>query len=176
MTRNDPSKLIGPVEVGPTIGEVGLRLHQTPLRRRVEFFDTAGRLHGLIALAPIIYGVIQTQRGAGLNPTFWWMVVGTTAFALLVRRTPLLRLSPEGISFPQVSPTCYAWNEMCEAHARADGLDILLTSGQRVTISFKKMRSTDVERVKHIIKSQFRVMAARAAVEQQDFMPLSQAA
>jgi hypothetical protein len=65
---------------------------------------------------------------------------------------------------------------MCEAHARADGLDILLTTGQRVSISFKKMRSTDVERVKHIIKNQFRVMAARAAVESEFTMPLTQAA
>jgi hypothetical protein len=176
MTRNDPSKLIGPVEAGPTIGEVGLRLHQTPLTGKVEFFDTTGRWNGLIALIPVVYGVIQTQRGAGLSPSFWWMVVGTTAFALLARRTPFLRLSPRGISFPQISPTEYAWEEMCEAHARADGLDILLTSGHRVTIPFRKMRSTDTERVKHIIKTQFRVMAARAAVEQQELMPLSQAA
>ena len=54
---------------------------------------------------------------------------------------------------------------MCEAHARKDELDILMSDGQHVTISYKKMPVGDVERVKRLVKQQFQVMAARAQAE-----------
>lgn len=160
--RDDVTKILSPGVPGPTIGARGVRLHQRALRRRVDFYDTAGRLHGVIALVPLLYGMIQTQRGVHLQPWFWWMVGATVLFAVFVRRAPVLRFSPNGISFPEKKSEIYPWDQMCEAHAGANALDILLADGQRLTISYRRMRASDINRVKRLVKSQFQYMAATA--------------
>ena len=156
------TQLVSAASPAPTIGEHGVKLHQHALRHRIDFYDTAGRLHGMIALVPIVYGMIQTQRGEPLQPWFWWTVAATIGFAIFARRAPFLRISPAGISFPEKKSPVYKWEEMCEAHARKDELDILLADGQHVTISYRNMRATDIDKLKRLIKSQFQYMAASA--------------
>jgi len=160
--RDDLAKIVSPAAPSPTIGERGMHLHQRAIRRRVDFYDTAGRLHGIIALLPLMYGVFQTQRGQPLQPWFWWMVAATVGFAVLARRSPFLRLSQNGISFPDKKSPVYPWDQMCEAHARAESLDLILIDGQRVMISYKQMRASDIDRVKRLVKSQFQYMASAA--------------
>jgi hypothetical protein len=162
--RNDLRKIIQPQsEPSPTIGGLGLKLHLRPLRRKVDFYDTAGRLHGLIVLVPVLYGAVQTYRHVPLQPWYWYSVLATLAFAIFARRSPFLRLSPAGISFPEKKSRTYAWEQMAEAHARDDELDILMSDGEHVTISYRNMRQSDIDRVKKLIKQQFQVLAARAA-------------
>jgi len=165
IMRNELHRIISPGGPDAAIGEAGLRLHLVPIRRRIDFYDTAGRLHGLIALVPIMYGIVQTQRGRSLQPWYWYMVVAILGFAIFARRAPYLRLSPNGLSFPERKSPEYPWDQMCEAHARADELDILMTDGKHVAISYKKMNGGDVARVKRLIKLQFQLMAARAQAE-----------
>jgi hypothetical protein len=165
---NDIRRIIEPSEPGATIGNAALRLHVSPLRRTIDFYDTAGRLHGLIVLVPIFYGAIRLYDGQPLQPWYWYMVLGTLAFAIFARRAPFLRLAPQGVSFPERNSSVYAWDQMCEAHARDGELDIVLSNGQRVTISYAKMRRSDIERVKKLVKQQFKLMAARAQAQMQD--------
>lgn len=160
--RNDIGKIIPPSTPGATIGEAGVRLHVQPLRRRIDFYDTAGRLHGLIVLVPILYGAFKTYQHEPLQPWYWYSVLGTLAFAIFARRAPFLRLTSKGVSFPEKQSPIYPWDQMTEAHARADELDILMADGEHVTISYRKMRRSDIERVKRLVKQQFQVMAQRA--------------
>jgi hypothetical protein len=165
--RDDLSRVIAPTGPSPTIGDRGVRLHEHAIRRRFDFYDTAGRMNGLIVLLPIIYGVVETQGGRELQPWFWWLMLTTVAFAVFVRRPPFVRLTPKGICFPEKRSPLYLWNQMCEAHARADELEILLSSGEHVTISYRKLRRYDIERIRRLIKSQFQWMSqqARASAE-----------
>ena len=119
-------------------------------------------MHGVIALVPLLYGAFQTWRGQPLSVWFWGMVVATLGFAILARRPPYLRLSPGGLSFPDKSSREYPWNEMREARARAEQLDILLADGLNVVISYRSMRRRDIDRLKRLMKAQFQAMAERA--------------
>jgi hypothetical protein len=134
-----------------------------PLTRKYDFYDTGGRLHGVIVLLPILYGTVQTSQGQTLEPWFWWMVLATLGFAIFARRPARVQLNPTGIRFPEQKSPEYPWDQMCEAHARADALEILLSDGQRIAIEYKPLRRCDIERIKHLVKSQFKLMADRSA-------------
>jgi hypothetical protein len=146
-----------------TIGDANLNLRPMPIRKRIDFYDTTGRLHGLIVLVPLLYGIIQVQRGQELSPWFWLMVLATFAFALFVHRPACVRLTPTGISMPDRGPIEYAWNEMAEARAREGELHILMGNGLRVQIPYRRLRGHDIERLKRLVRWQFEAMAARAA-------------
>lgn len=165
MHRDDVHRLIKPTEPGPTIGTRNLRLTRMPVHRRHDFHDKAGRMHGLIVLLPVIYAFIQHLREQPLSSWFWWMLLATVAFALFARRAPYLRLSAFGISFPEHKSEEYPWDQMTEARARNDELDLLLLDGRHVVISFKKLRPIDQRRVKKLVKAQFQAMAERAKAQ-----------
>jgi len=169
--RDVLSKIIKPTGPSPTIGEAALRKQAAgsagPIHRPIEFYDTAGRLYGLIVLVPLVYGIIQSQRGQPLSLIFWGMAAATVAFAVFGRRPPSVRLTPSGISFPENRSPEYPWDQMSEARAHASELDIVLTSGQTVQISYRKLRRTDVGRLKRLIRLQFMAMAEKAKEMQQ---------
>lgn len=144
-----------------------MRILTRPLTRKYDFHDNAGRLHSVIVLLPILYGAWQTYQGQKLEPWFWWMVLATLVFAIFARRPAIVQLGPKGICFPEQKSPEYPWDQMCEAHARADALEILLNDGQRITIEYKPLRRCDIERLKRLVKSQFRLMAERAVAANQ---------
>lgn len=146
----------------PTIGAQNVRLRKMPVHRRIDFYDTAGRLHGLIVLVPLLYGAIQVYREQALSGWFWSLAIATTAFAIFARRAPYLRLSPGGISFPEKGPREYPWDQMLEARAREEQLDIVLADGLNLVISYRKMRRRDIDRLKRVMREQFKAMAERA--------------
>lgn len=155
-------KLLKPSEPAPTIGERNMTLRAMPVRSRHDFYDTAGRLHGLIVLLPVAYGVFQTQLHHPLTPLFWWLVLGTVCFALFARRHPFLRLTAVGISFPESKSPEYPWDEMIEARSRQDELELVMLNGLRLEIPFKNMRTSDINRLKKLIRGQFAALGERA--------------
>jgi hypothetical protein len=163
--RDVLSKIIKPTGPSPTIGEAALHQYQQrnfgPIHRAIDFYNTAGRLHGLIVLVPLVYGVIQSERGAHLSLVFWGLALATVAFAIFGRRPPSVRLTPSGISFPENRSPEYPWDQMAEARAHASALDIVLSTGQTVQISYRKLRRTDVGRLKRLIRLQFQAMAEK---------------
>jgi hypothetical protein len=163
--RDDICQIAGSINRSPSAAQPPARMPAPAIRRRVDFYCRAGRLHGLIALVPIIYGAYQTQQGVQLAPWYWWAVVATLAFAWLARRPPSVRVSPIGISFPDKKSPLYLWDEMCEAHSREKELDILMADGEHVLIAYRPLRKCDAARIKRIVQSQFQIMAARAKTE-----------
>ena len=168
MHKDDVYRLIDPAPPGPTIGDRNVRFVRMPVQHRTDFYDTAGRLHGLIILLPVVYAFIRVQLGQPLSSWFWWITLGTVAFALFARRPPYLRLAAGGISFPEKKSPEYPWDEMREARAREYDLDILMQDGQHITISFPKLRRSDVKRLKRLIKAQFEAIAERAKVAEEE--------
>jgi hypothetical protein len=176
MDKDDVYRLIDPAPPGPTIGDRNVRLVRMPVHHRIDFYDTAGRLHGLIILLPVLYAFIRTQLGQPLSSWFWWITLGTVAFALLARRPPYVRLSAGGISFPEKKSPEFPWDEMREARARDYDLDILMQDGQHLTIQFPKMRRSDVKRLKRLIKGQFQAIAERAQAAEEEAARLDELA
>lgn len=155
-------KILKSAEAGPTIGLQNVRVFRMPVHGRHDFYDTAGRLHGLIVLVPIGYAFIQMMRGHELGTWFWIFTIATVCFAIFARRAPFLRLNAIGISFPESRSPDYPWDQMVEARARAEDLEIVMTNGLRFEIPFKRMRLRDIKRLKRLIKSQFQAMAEMA--------------
>lgn len=155
-------KIIQPSDPTPTIGSQNMRSFCMPVHCRHDFYDTAGRLHGLIVLVPIVYAFIQVMRDVELGSWFWIFTIMTVCFAIFARRAPFLRLNAIGISFPESHSPEYPWDQMIEARARAEDLEIVMLNGLRFEIPFKKMRSRDIKRLKRLVKSQFDAMAKMA--------------
>lgn len=155
-------KILSTVEPTPTIGSGNVTFKRMPVHRRIDFYDCGWRIHGLIALAPLAYGAVQTWREQPLSTWFWGMVVATLGFAVFARRPACLRLSPGGLSFPDQSSREYPWQEMREARARNEQLDILMADGLNVVISYRKLRRRDIDRLKRLMKAQFQAMAEYA--------------
>jgi hypothetical protein len=176
MHKDDVYRLIDPAPPGPTIGERNLRLVRMPVHHRVDFYDTAGRLHGLIILLPALYALVRIQLGQPLSNWFWWLTLGTLVFALFARRPPYVRLNAVGISFPEKKSPDYPWDEMREARARDQDLDIVMQDGQHITISFPKLRRADVKKLKRLIKSQFDAIAERAKAAEEEAARLDEQA
>jgi hypothetical protein len=132
------------------------------VRRQIDVFDKSGQWHALIVVAPVLYGVWQTTQGRAMEPWYWWLCIATAGFALFARRTPLLRFTPTGLSLPSKKTPEYSWDQMCEAQARQDGIDLILSDGQRVSIEFRSLKISDVTRIRRIIKAQFQRLAERA--------------
>jgi hypothetical protein len=153
--------LIDPSGPTPTIGQQNIKLVSMPIQRQMDFFDKAGWWHLLVVLIPILYGTIQTYRGAELTNWFWWLSAATVFWAMFVRRPPYIRLSAAGISFPESKSPEYAWETMAEARAHGDELSIVLSDEQQLKIVFNKMRQSDAKRVKRLIRAQFEAMAER---------------
>ncbi|WP_428938553.1 hypothetical protein [Fontivita pretiosa] len=160
--RDELTKAIQGDVRGPTIGHANLCLRPMPIRNRIDFYDTAGRLHGLIVAVPLLYGLIQLSRGQTLSLFFWVLVLATGCFAIFARRPPCVRLTPRGLSLPDKDNTEYPWDEMIEARAREHEMLITMSSGQRVQVSYRRLRGCDIERLKRLIRWQFEAMAERA--------------
>jgi|SoiMethySBSTD1v2_1073268.scaffolds.fasta_scaffold1336085_2 hypothetical protein len=175
MHKDDVYRLIDPAPPGPTIGERNVRLVRMPVHHRVDFYDKSGRLNALIILVPVLYAFIRIQLGQPLSSWFWWITLGTVVFALFARRPAYLRLGAAGISFPEKKSPDFAWDEMREARARDEGIDILMQDGQHITISFTKMRRADVMRIKRLIKAQFEAIAERAQAAEEEAARLDEA-
>lgn len=158
-------KLFKPTDPVATIGDHNVRTHRMPVHGRYDFYDTAGRLHGFIVLIPVAYAGLQMLRGHELGTWFWIFTIATVCFAIFARRPPFLRLNAIGISFPDSHSPDYPWEQMIEARARAEDLEIVMTNGLRFEIPFKKMRIRDIKRLKRLIRAQFEAMAevAKAA-------------
>lgn len=152
-------KLFKPTDPVATIGDQNVRMHRMPVHARHDFYDTAGRMHGLIVLVPLGYAGIQMFRGVELGTWFWIFTIATVCFAIFARRPPFLRLNAIGISFPDSRSPDYPWEQMIEARARAEDLEIVMTNGLRFEIPFRKMRMRDIKRLKRLIRSQFEAMA-----------------
>ena len=176
MHKDDVYRLIDPAPPGPTIGERNVRVVRMPVHHRIDFHDKSGRLNVLIILVPVIYAFIRILLGQPLSSWFWWFTLGTVAFALFARRPAYLRLSAVGISFPDKKSAEYPWDEMREARARDDGIDILMQDGQRIAISFPKLRGGDVKRIKRLIKAQFEAIAERAQAAEEEAARLDEQA
>lgn len=152
-------KILKPSEPAPTIGAQNVRSYRMPVNGRYDFYDTFGRLHGLIVLVPVGYAAIQIVLGRELGTWFWILTVATVCFAIFARRPPFLRLNAIGISFPDSHSPDYPWTQMIEARARTEDLEIVMSNGLRFEIPFKKMRIRDIKRLKGLIRSQFEAMA-----------------
>jgi hypothetical protein len=137
------------------------------LRRTVEF-RTPDVFHRFIALAPLAYAGWCFATGTALPPLFWWLVVITILFHLLVKCTAYVRLTPVGLSFPQEGDSREVrWEELREARNTEHSMNLLLGTGEQVRIDYRKMRSRDVKRLRQIIRLQCQALAdeAQAALE-----------
>jgi hypothetical protein len=131
------------------------------LRRSVEF-RTPDIVHRLIAVVPLGYGVWCISNGQDVTPLFWWLVLATVMFHLLVRCTPYVKLTASGLQFPQDDQREIKWNELREARNTAKSMNLLLSTGEQLRIDYTRLRSRDVQRLRQIIKSQCMALAAEA--------------
>ena len=147
------------------------------LRRTVEF-RTPDVMHRFIAAVPLTVGAWNLASGRSPDPLFWWLVVATLMFHLLVRCTPYVRLTPGGLVFPQHEHKEVKWSELREARNTPDSMNLMLGSGEQIHIEYRKLRRRDVNRLRQLIKSQCQALAAeaRAALERGEvFGPASTA-
>jgi hypothetical protein len=152
---------------------------RTPPRIRRNFeFRSPDAVHRLIALVPLCYGGWCLAHGQAPPPLFWWLVVATAMFHLLVRCTPYLRVTPQGLVLPQLDGKQVNWDELREARNTAHSMNLLLSTGEQVRIDYTKLRRRDVQRLRQIVKTQCLALAAeaKAALERGEvFAPASTA-
>jgi hypothetical protein len=131
------------------------------IRNSVELYPPL-TMHRLILALPLAYGGWNVYRGHELSVLFWGLVAATVLFYLIAKVTPYLRLSPTGLKFVQSDSPEVLWSDLKQVRSTDDSMELEMVNGEVLEIPFARLRGSDGEQLRQIVKGQILAMSHEA--------------
>lgn len=136
-------------------------MQPTRIRQNVDLYSPM-IMHRLLVLVPVAFGVWNLTQGKELPLLFWAVLGATVLFHLLAKVTPFLRLSPTGLKFVQSETPEILWSDLKQVKSNSESMELEMLSGEVVEIPFARLRRSDADQLREIVKGQVLAMSHEA--------------
>jgi hypothetical protein len=119
-----------------------------------EFYDNSAVVHWTIIAALAVYTAFSLWVGRGNAGWALMFTCAAVTLQLVSRRNTYLRVTADGIQFPNRFPSEVRWEQIAAARQSGNGVELTLDNAERVRISFLELGRRDIGKLRKVLQEQ----------------------